>query len=190
MLSTVIVLRGHKRAESHLPQLLESANKNRWDISVFDAFNGLHSNWPFKVDQRYPKVIKTMERPGVKGCFLSHYELWKKVLTTGQTMAIFEHDIILRKPPPTDLLSADIIKLDGFRVSKPAPTGQWWEGAHAYIIKPSGARKLIEWVEKWGASPADFMLGNNVADIAFDLEQRVCLVDLGSTTWNLDKELA
>lgn len=185
MLSTVIYLKEHVPAVQHLPVLLRSAIQHEWHLNVFDAVNGANLPWKFRVDQRYPKVIKTMERPGVRGCFASHYELWTKALTTGQTMAIFEHDILFVKPPPTDLGKADIIKLDGFRVSKPAPTGQWWEGAHAYIIKPQGAKKLIEWVGRWGASPADFMLGDKVADIAFDLAQRVQLVDLGSTTWNL-----
>lgn len=185
MLSTVIYLKEHAPAVHHLPVLLRSAAQHKWQLNVFDAVDGTSLPWKFRVDQRYPKVVKSMERPGVRGCFASHYELWTRVLTAGEPMAIFEHDVVLLKPPPDRLADADIIKLDGFRVSKPAPTGQWWEGAHAYIIRPQGAKKLIEWVGRWGASPADFMLGDKVADIAFDLDQRVQLVNLGSTTWNL-----
>lgn len=185
MLATVIVLKGHTKAESHLPHLQESAKSYGWNLTVFEAKNGLIEPFPFKIDQRYPKGAKQFERPGVRGCFLSHYELWK---TCSQTMAIFEHDVIFKKSPPTHLLDADIIKLDGFRLSKPAATGQWWEGAHAYIITPAGAQKLIYWVNTWGASPADYMLGDKVANIAFDDERRIELVDIGSTTWNLKLE--
>lgn len=187
MLSTVIVLKGHERAEAHLPRLLGSAQQHGWHLNVFEAKNGLTEQFPFRIDQRYPKGAKQFERPGVRGCFLSHYELWKRCT---QTMAIFEHDVIFKKPAPRDLPNADIVKLDGFRVSKPAATGQWWEGAHAYIITPVGAQKLIHWVDTWGASPADYMLGDKVAKIAFDDEGRVGLVDIGSTTWNLEQELA
>lgn len=187
MLSTVIVLRGHKKAEEHLPRLLGSAQKHNWRPKIFEGYNGLTESFNVKIDQRYPKGAKQFERPGVRGCFLSHYALWKSCT---QTMAVFEHDVLFRKPAPRDLPNADIIKLDGFRPSKPAATGQWWEGAHAYIITPVGAQKLVHWVETWGASPADYMLGDKVARIAFDLEKRVELVDLGSTTWNLAEEIA
>lgn len=187
MLSTVIVLRNYEKAESHLPQLLRSAQQHDWHLNVFEAKNGLTESFDIKIDQRYSKAAKQFERPGVRGCFLSHYELWKNCT---QTMAIFEHDVVFKKPPPQYLPNADIIKLDGFRSSKPAATGQWWEGAHAYIITPIGAQKLVRWIETWGASPADYMLGDKVAKIAFDLEQRVELIDLGSTTWNLAEEIA
>lgn len=187
MLSTVIVLRGHKKAESHLPRLLESAQQHGWNLNVFEGKNGLAEPFNFKIDLRYPKGAKQFDRPGVRGCFSSHYELWKNCT---QTMAIFEHDVILNKPPPTCLPDTDVIKLDGFRPSKPAATGQWWEGAHAYIITPTAAKKLIAWTERWGASPADYMLGDKIVNVVFDLGQRVSLVDLGSTTWNLEAEIS
>lgn len=187
MLSTVIVLKSYGKATSHLPRLLGTAQQQGWHLNVFEAKEGTTEPFNIKIDQRYPKGAKQFERPGVRGCFLSHYELWKSCT---QTMAIFEHDVIFKKPAPRDLPNADIIKLDGFRPSKPAATGQWWEGAHAYIITPVGAQKLVHWVETWGASPADYMLGDKVARIAFDLEKRVELVDLGSTTWNLEAEMA
>lgn len=186
MLSTVIVLRGHKKVEDHLPVLLSSAQLHGWDMKISHGKNGLTEKFVHKIDQRYPKAARQFERPGVRGCFSSHYELWKNCT---QTMAIFEHDVILNKAPPTQLPDADVIKLDGFRPSKPAATGQWWEGAHAYIITAVGAKKLVEWTERWGASPADFMLGDKVVNIAFDLGRRVKLIDLGSTTWNLETEI-
>lgn len=186
MLSTVIVLKEYPKAQAHLPLLLNSAKIHNWQIHVFEAKNGLNEKFPFKIDQRYAKGARQFERPGVRGCFMSHYTLWKQCT---ETMAIFEHDVIFKKSPPTELPDADIIKLDGFRKSKPASTGQWWEGAHAYIITPVGAKKLVDWIDRWGASPADYMLGDKVARIAFDADNRVELVDLGSTTWNLEIEL-
>lgn len=187
MLSTVIVLKGYDKAESHLPQLLGTAQQHGWNITVFEAINGLTESFPFKIDQRYPKAARDLSRPGVRGCFLSHYAVWQ---SCRQTIAVFEHDVVFKKPPPITLPKADIIKLAGFRPAKPASTGQWWGGAYAYIITPIGAEKLIRWVEKWGASPADYMLGDKVAHIAFDTNERIELVDIGSssTTCNLEQE--
>jgi GR25 family glycosyltransferase involved in LPS biosynthesis len=191
MKSFVIYLPGHKKTEEHLPILKESAIRNKWEpIEFFAGYNGLTTPFPFKIDQRYQKGADQFLRPGVKGCFASHYELWKRCLKLNEPIAIFESDVLFCKGPLWSLKNTDVIKLHGFRVSKPAATGNWHEGAHAYILKPSGAKKLIDWTEKWGASPADYMLGDKVVTMGYDFEDRVKLVDLGSSlTWNLESEM-
>lgn len=191
MKSFVIYLPGHKKTEEHLPILKESAAKHNWyDIEFFVGYNGLTSPFPFKIDQRYKKGADQFLRPGVKGCFASHHALWEKCHRLKEPIAIFESDIVFCKNPPWSLKDADVIKLHGFKSAKPAATGIWHEGAHAYIVKPSGAKKLIDWTEKWGASPADYMLGHNVVKLGYDFDNRVKLVDLGSSlTWNLESEM-
>ena len=190
MLSFIIYLTGHKKTEEHLPALVESANKHKWNIELFPGFDGRSHHFPYKIDQRYPKGAKQFERAGVRGCFMSHYALWKKCLEMKEPIGIFESDIIFNKSPPWSLKDCDSIKLDGFRTSKPAATGVWHEGAHAYILKPSGAQKLINWTEKWGASPADYMLGDKVLTMKYDFEDRVKLVKSDSSlTWNLEEEM-
>lgn len=190
MLSFVIYLVGHKKTEEHLPTLVESANKHGWKIELFPGFDGRSHRFPYKIDQRYSKGAKQFERSGVRGCFMSHYALWKKCVDMKEVIGVFESDILFCKTPPWSLKDCDVVKLDGFRVSKPASTGNWHEGAHAYILKPSGARKLLDWTEKWGASPADYMLGDKVVNIKYDFEDRIKLLDFGSSlTWNLDEEM-
>lgn len=191
MRSFVIFLPGHQKTTEHLPTLVESAEKFKWQpLELFAGYNGLYCPFPFKIDTRYQKGADQFERPGVKGCFASHYELWKRCLNLNEPIAIFESDVVFLKTPPWSLKDCDVIKLHGFKTSKPAATGIWHEGAHAYILKPSGAQKLIDWTEKWGASPADYMLGNKVVNMGYDFEDRVKLVDLGSSlTWNLESEM-
>ena len=47
-------------------------------------------------------------------------------------------------------------------------TGSYLRGAYSYIVKPSGAKKLIDWSYKNGVTSADVMVGDKVLDIAFD----------------------
>ena len=190
MKSFVIYLPGHKKTEEHLPTLVESANKHNWNIELFPGFDGRSHRFPHKIDQRYPKGAQQFERAGVRGCFMSHYTLWKECLLIDRPIAIFESDVIFVKGPPFSLKDADVIKLDGFKTTKPAATGIWMEGAHAYILKPSGAKKLVDWTEQWGASPADYMLGDNVLIMKYDFEDRVKLIKSNtSLTWNLEEEM-
>ncbi len=190
MKSFVIYLPGHKKTEEHLPTLVESANKHNWNIELFPGFDGRSHRFPCKIDQRYPKGADQFTRAGVRGCFMSHYALWKKCLELNQPIGIFESDIVFLKSPPSSLKDCDAIKLHGFRVSKPASTGNWHEGAHAYILKPSGAKKMIDWTETWGASPADYMLGDKVVTMKYDFEDRIKLIKSDSSlTWNLEEEM-
>ena len=190
MKSFVIYLPGHKWTEEHLPTLVESANKYEWNIQLFPGFDGRSHRFPYKIDQRYKKGADQFQRSGVRGCFMSHYALWQKCLELKEPIGIFESDIVFCKKAPISLKDYDVVKLDGFRSSKPAATGNWMEGAHAYILKPSGARKLIDWTETWGASPADYMLGDDVLKMSYDFHDRVKLVKSDSSlTWNLDEEM-
>jgi GR25 family glycosyltransferase involved in LPS biosynthesis len=43
-------------------------------------------------------------------------------------------------------------------------TGNYFKGAYAYIIKPSGASKLIKHIEQYGHVPADQQIGDWIVD--------------------------
>lgn len=188
LLNFAIYLKGHKVAEDWLPTLMKNAQDKNWKLEPFIGINGLKeslADYKIKIDQRYKKSYKEMSKLGVQGCFLSHWHLWKKCIELNQPIGIFEFDVVFKKEPPT-VMPTDIVKLAGFKPAKLASTGQWWGGAYAYIINPTGAKKLLDWTDRFGASPADFMLADKVADIAFDLDNRVELATQGrSTTDNL-----
>jgi GR25 family glycosyltransferase involved in LPS biosynthesis len=57
--------------------------------------------WSFKgpearylPDSRYPMKNN---RPGIKGCFMSHYTLWKKCVELNEPIMIWEDDIMIRR---------------------------------------------------------------------------------------------
>jgi hypothetical protein len=93
----------------------------------------------------------------------------------------------LRKLDPSEWPDVDVIKLEGFRPSKPIAAGQWWEGARAYVISPRGASKIIAWVIKHGAMPADWMLCDGIVTVAHDQQG---LVQVRQNAFSFTRDLA
>lgn len=134
---------------------------------------------------------KIEKLPGVKGCFLSHYELWKKCLDEGETFLILEHDgIFIRELPkdiedqfdhvlnldPYDQFSEDYnekiekslsmpIKIQEAKTYDHDKAGMYLRGAYGYLIKPQGAERLIKFAHDKGALPTDKHIGTAVVDI-------------------------
>ena len=40
-------------------------------------------------------------------------------------------------------------------------------------MRPSGAKKLLDWVHENGAMPADWMLNDGIVEMKFDLNEKV-----------------
>jgi len=133
------------------------------------------------------KCVRYMARPGTQGCFLSHWQLWNQCVSHGEPIAIFEHDVEFLSGPATVWPDVDVIKLEGFRPSKPIAAGQWWEGARAYVISPKGASKIIAWVAKHGAMPADWMLCDGIVTVAHDHQG---LVGVRQNAFSFTRDLA
>ena len=119
------------------------------------------------------------------GCFLSHYLLWKRCAEQDEPIMILEHDAIFIQPfDETAFMKAecDIISLNDPRGAtrkaqdfheklqknpqtiQRVPTiddlmiPQGLPGNSAYIIKPSGAKKMLELVKEYGAWPNDALM--------------------------------
>ena len=174
-----------------------------WEMYLFEGINGqtvaTDANWDawnIKINQTNKKCREMMERPGVRGCFLSHYSLWKRCIHFNEPIGIFEHDVEFLGCPPKLEGVNDLLKLEGFNLKKPRPAGTWYEGARAYILTPQGASKLVQWVANNGCLAADVTIGNNVVKIDLDQTNRVQLVPMHNTkqdkhtlsfTWNLEQ---
>jgi GR25 family glycosyltransferase involved in LPS biosynthesis len=181
MKSFIIILKEHLQSEIYGNIALASAAKNNWDIERFDAIDGRQQKLEeYNLHPFYnsTKCVRAFIRPGVVGCFLSHYILWNRCLEKNETIGIFEQDIIFQKPPIFQEEFVDILRLDKPElVGRDYGTGDWWEGSHAYILKPSGAKKLINWAKTTGVFPSDVMIGTNVLDINFNLEGLIKIND-------------
>ena len=129
------------------------------------------------------------------GTFFSHFNLWNKCLELNKSILILEHDAELVKDLDLNVLTnfkGDILNLgipnwgtrvwegkglierevcnnfhnihnyrEGCQCNTP-----WLFGAHAYVVTPSGAKKLVDSAFKDGILPADTYLRQEVVDIA------------------------
>lgn len=141
-------------------------------------------------------AVMIKEKAGVRGCFLSHWKLWNLCRDQDQDIGIFEHDIEFLRPPKLQRDFRHVLKLEGFDIKPARPAGQWYEGARAYILRPEGADRLIQWVKTNGCLPADVNIGLDIVDIALQKKDIIGLQNdhtdksskhVNSFTWNLDE---
>ena len=174
-----------------------------WEMYLFEGVNGNTvanyagwSRWNVKINQSDKKCRTMMCKPGVRGCFLSHYSLWKRCVQINEPIGIFEHDVEFTGCSPQIGGVEDLLKLEGFDRKKARPAGTWYEGARAYIITPQGAKKLLQWVGEHGCLPADVTIGEKVVKIDLDQGNRVQIAQrhtdkqdkhITSFTWNLEQ---
>jgi len=79
-----------------------------------------------------------LSRPGVMGCFLSHYALWEKCVELNEPIMIFEDDVKLyRSWYPVDWDGILILSL-----GKNSPTRDPWK---KYLENPEGQPTALEW---------------------------------------------
>lgn len=125
------------------------------------------------------------------GNFLSHYYLWLKCIEINEPLIILEHDGYMIRPMPDNILDIfpDVLKLDRFNPYerdyneliekslnepftvkpiekiKKKKCGYYTWGSYAYIIKPIGAYKLVEYIKSNGFLPTDNQIASGVVDI-------------------------
>jgi GR25 family glycosyltransferase involved in LPS biosynthesis len=113
------------------------------------------------IDER--DVSKASGRPGVKGCFYSHYRLWQRCVELGETICVFEDDVrILRPLVPVDFEDVLVIAMGSRKHDKYLdyihnPSGEChaaeylhrsMPGTVGYMIKPAAAKKLLNYYSK------------------------------------------
>jgi len=178
MKNFIIILKNNKISEFYGNNAMESGKKYNWNLETFNAISGKEvslSDYNLKATSSSKKCNSAFNRPGVVGCFLSHYNLWIKCLTLNEPIGIFEHDVVFQKSFPNNVKFEEVLRLDQLSKGKNHGTGDWWEGSHAYIITPLGAKKLVNWVTTNGAWPSDVILGTNVVKIQFDKNALISL---------------
>ena len=188
MKAKIIILKNNQMSERVAKDCIEQATKFGISVEIFNAINGLEYQQHLeKLNVRPLKKFKK-GKPGVYGCFLSHYYLWKECAESKEPYIILEHDGFLIKSLPGNILDQfdDVLKLESenpykseyenrlalikdndltYNIVEPyrdMNNGAGWYsvGAYAYIIKPHAAEKLIAWIDKHGFLPADQQLGS------------------------------
>ncbi len=147
----------------------------------------------------YKKHYYDWQRPLQKtevACYFSHQKLWKKIIKDDQPALILEDDIVLSKYTPSLLTELekftdiDMVNLEVFnrkktvaRSGKSIGSQQLFylykdkAGAAAYILYPSGAKKLLQCQKKHGIALADAQLHNCSTLKSYQVEP-ACAVQL------------
>lgn len=125
--------------------------------------------------------IPKLSRPGVIGCFYSHYALWRKCIDLGEPIMIFEDDVkFYRKFEPVDFEGVLVLSLgkssfmrDPQKTYLENPTGvpkivKWvnfsMPGASGYAITPDAAKGLVKFYRPYWA-PADNAINQFITPI-------------------------
>lgn len=189
----IIHVPGIALSERLAQECIEQAKKFGIDVELFNGINGIE--YQRHLDKLGIKPMKKFKkgRAGVYGCFLSHYYLWKECAEQSIPYLILEHDGWFTCPLPEDILDKfdHVLKLDSKYpfgkmyerfVEQEAEdpvivtpieiiegqdngAGQYSSGAYGYIIKPAGAKLLLDSIKKRGFLPADHQIGLKVCDV-------------------------
>ena len=82
--------------------------------------------------------IGKLSRPGVIGCFYSHYNLWKKCIDLGEPIMIFEDDVkFYRGYTP--------VKFDGVLILSLGKSSFMTEPQKSYLENPTGTPQARRW---------------------------------------------
>lgn len=190
MKAYTIRLKNNELSERIANESIAQAKLFNIDVTPFDAINGLQ--YQVHLERLGIRPLKKFKKgkPGVYGCFLSHYYLWKLCVEENSPFIILEHDGYFIKPLPDNILDTfdDVLKLESENPYSNGYTARlaeihhdpmivsiinpqddmdngagWYSiGAYAYIIKPHAAKKLIDWINVNGFLPADQQIGLDV----------------------------
>lgn len=159
-----------------------------FDAVVPNTLGSFFHEYGVKMSDEF--LVKKSNELFTQACFASHYCLWNRCVQLDEKIIILEHDgVILKKLNEIYAQVDDVCHLDPNRpysknydekLLKPQAdgivdfgdsnkwtsdrtfTGQHFAGTYAYIISPSGANKVINFVKTYGAWESDRLLGKNV----------------------------
>ena len=120
-----------------------------------------------------PKLYRIKNKKGgVRGCMISHLEMWHEVVRRNETTIIMEHDAqMVRNTWRADF--DDILHCDAHRFEEDADAGTEmrvlpWKfqrkgeiqfiGTYGYVIKPHAAKRLIEAAYEDGITASDMFI--------------------------------
>ena len=164
----VIVLDGHPISEKQYLDCVQSASRYGWKIDRFSAFYG---NRLTDSDWQSIGVRCEVKKPGVKGCYMSHFHLWLKCISLNEPIVVLEHDAVIQSSWPELKINSAVIKLHNYYRDPTshkrlhAVTGRWSHSAHAYCLTPEHAGVLIKKAREIGMIPVDVFLGDKIIDV-------------------------
>lgn len=144
------------------------------------------SEWHRKNPRRHKKLIEGSQTEANMGCFASHFLLWERCVQSNEALCIFEYDVVIKRPLPNGILDRfdeaieicrtpkndkppydkviDDRSFNDFDVIDFPEPGFPRGNSTGYIIKPAGARKMIDVSKERGYLTLDTMLNREWLD--------------------------
>jgi len=156
---------------------IQSLLKENLPDNFWETYN-IQIQEKFKWDERY---INKHNSNGTRGCFYSHYRMWRHCLDINEPVMIFEDDVkFFRNYIPTEFDDLLIVSLgknsfynEPYKTWLEDPSGtprahNWtgfsMPGASGYIIKPHAAKTLLKFYKNY-FMPADNAINKNLLKI-------------------------
>lgn len=157
MKAFVITIKDNEKSVEVAERCIASGKRFKLDIEMHPAITERNDPRQIAHDYKIPTIyFEDNEFSRTLPClstFLSHHSLWRKCWETKEEIVIFEHDAVLIDEVPKNAPYRHIMN-----IGRPS-YGSWKEpkllgvnrlttkeympGAHAYMIKPSGAEMLL-----------------------------------------------
>ncbi len=145
-----------------------------------------------------PKLFRIKNKKGgVRGCMISHLNVWKKCVELNENILVLEHD---SKVVSNTFLQpfTDVLHLDNHRWIEPdpdlgtAPIVQdfnWFrkgerqlKGTYGYVIKPHAAKRLIQGAYEDGITASDMFVKDKYVKIEVVTPRAVMVTNRDSLT--------
>lgn len=105
--------------------------------------------------------------------FASHFKIWNECVERGERLIVLEHDaVMIRELPllitkwPDNIVNLGRPSYGNFRRRHSSGLGELFSkphlpGAHAYLISPSAASRLIDATKRLGPAPTDVFISKS-----------------------------
>ena len=112
--SFIIRLEENKHSCQMAQECYDQAVKFNLQPDFFKAINGHDADYHYERTNIVKGGKFKKNRPGVAGCFFSHFYLWEKCVELNEPIIILEHDGYFTRRLPNDILDqfTDVLKLD------------------------------------------------------------------------------
>ena len=203
MKAFVIRKKNDDLSERLADECIASAKAFGITVEKFDGVYDNHENY-LTQDKLFPNIVARKKLTnGYKGCFLSHYLIWKKCIEWDEPVLIFEHDAVMLRPITDEILNGfdTILVLDKFsrdpqyenlltkemelkihQHDKIDEYNRKWinrtmiSGSHAHLVKPKGAIEIINSVVQYGYVLTDVAV-NQVYLTYYSIEPTIARVN-------------
>lgn len=173
MKAYVITIMNNEKSVQAAKRCIKSAKMNDIEVEMHQAMTPADKPSNFLASRgidssHFEEVYSRHEN--CMAAFSSHFSLWEKCAVDNEPFLILEHDAYFVGPvPDVDFMHVMTVGHPSYgKYNFPDTIGvgplvhkKYFGGAHAYVVKPSGAWLLIESAQRGYAKPTDVFLNTD-----------------------------